>query len=101
MGKSRLVWSHVQLRLANQSKVLPSSQLTQVHVEIEGLHTYAYFEVIDIVDDTNPYLVLMGINWAIDNQTITNFKKRILTFEYEELGVVALLDPLEGHRYVE
>ena len=37
----------------------------------------------------------------INNQTIINFKKRILTFEYSELRVVAPIDPLEGHRYVE
>ena len=36
----------------------------------------------------------------IDNQTIINFKKRIFTFEYSELRVVTLIDPLEGHRYV-
>ena len=62
MGKSRLVWSHVYLRLENQSEVIPIGQLRQVHVEIEGLNTYAYFEVIDIFDDTNPYPTLLGID---------------------------------------
>ena len=101
MGNSRLVWSDVQLRLANQSKVLPIGQLTQVPIEIEGLRTYADFEVIDIVDDTNLYPALIGIDQAIENQTIINFKKRILTFEDAELWVVAPIDPLDGHRYVE
>ena len=36
----------------------------------------------------------------IDNHTIINFKKRILTFEYSELRVVAPIDLLKGHRYV-
>ena len=57
--------------------------------------------MINIVDDMNLYHALQGINWVIDNQTIIKFKKRILTFEDEELRVVALLDPLEGQRYVE
>ena len=57
---------------------------------------YAYFEVIYIVDDMNPYPTLLGIDWAIDNQTTINFKKMILTIEDAELRVVAPIDPLEG-----
>ena len=102
MGNLILVWSPVQLRLANQSKVFPIGRPTQVPVEIEGLQTYAYFEVIDIFDDMNSYPVLVEIDWAIDhNQTIINFKKRILTFEDKQIRVVAPLDPLKGQRYVE
>ena len=80
MEKSWLEGSPIQLRLSNPLKLLPIDRLTQVLVEIEGLITYVYFEVIDIGDDTNPYPALLGIDWAIDNQTIINFKKRILTF---------------------
>ena len=50
------------------------------------------FEVINIVDDTNPYPALLGIDWAIDNQTIINFKKRILSFEDNEMRVVSPID---------
>ena len=35
------------------------------------------------------------------NQTIINFKRRIISFEDDEMRVFAPLDPLEGHRYVE
>ena len=62
---------------------------------------YSNFEVIDILDDTNPYPALFGIDWGIDNQIIINFKKRILTFEYLELRVVSPIDLLEGRRYVD
>ena len=54
MNEPRLDWSPIQLRLVNQSKVLPMGRLTQVPVEVEGLWTYAYFEVIDTIDDENP-----------------------------------------------
>ena len=81
INKPRLDWSPIQLRLANQSKVLPIGRLTQVPVEVEGLRIYADFKVIDIVDDTNPYFALLGYDWEIDNQTIINFKKRILSFK--------------------
>ena len=70
-------------------------------MEVEGLRTYTDFEVIDIVDDTNPYPTLLGIDWAIDNHTIINYKKMILSFEDFELRVVTSIDPLEGKRYVE
>ena len=82
------------MRLSNQAKVLPIGQLSNVTVDVEGLRTYANFEVINIVDDTNPYPSLLGIDWAIDNQTIINFKKRILSFEDEEMRVVSPIDPL-------
>ena len=101
MGKPPLEWSPIQLRLANQAKVLPVGRLGQVQVDIEGLHTFVDFKVIDIVDDTTPYPALLGIDWAMENQTIINFKRRILSFEDDEMWVIAPLDPLEGPRYVE
>ena len=53
--------SPIQLRLTNQSKVLPISRLTQVLMEVEGLRKYIDFEVIEIFDDTNPYITLIWI----------------------------------------
>ena len=64
------------------------------------MRTFTDFEVNNIVDDTNPYSTLLGIDWAIDNQTIIYFK-RILSFEDNEMRVVSHIDPLEGQRYVE
>ena len=69
-------------------------------MEVKGLRIYVDFEFIDIVDDRNPYPTLLGIDWEIYNQTVINFMKRILSFEYSEIRVVAPIDPLEGKRYV-
>ena len=80
--------------------VLPIGRLSQVPIDIEGLHTYVYFELINIVNGTNPYHTLLGIYWAIDNQTFINFKKKILSFEDNEMRVMSPIDPLEGQRYV-
>ena len=82
-------------------KVLPIGRLSNVLVDIEGLCTFIDFEVINIVDDTNTYPTLLGIDWTINNYTIINFKKRILSFEDEEMRVVSPIDPLKGQRYVE
>ena len=62
---------------------------------------YVDFDIIDIVDDTNTYPTLLGIDWAIDNHIPINFKKIILTFEDSQLPVVAPIDPLEGQRYID
>ena len=70
--------SLIQLRLANQAKVLPVGRMGQFQVDIEGLRTFTDLEVIDILDDTTPYPVLLGIDWEMENQMIINFKRRIL-----------------------
>ena len=93
MGKPHLDWSPVQLQLSNQAKVLPIGRLSQVPVDMEGLRTFAYFEVINIFYDMIPYPALLGIDWAIDNQTIIKFKKKILSFEDNEMRVVFPIDP--------
>jgi hypothetical protein len=33
-------------------------------VNIEGVKMKAYFEVIEIMDDSDPYPTLLGIDWA-------------------------------------
>ena len=81
MNNPRLDQSHVQLRLENQSKVLPIGKLSQLPVEVEGLRKYVDFKVIDIDDDTKPDPALLGIYQDIDNQTIIKLKKRFLSFE--------------------
>ena len=101
MGKPCLDQSPVPLWIVNQEKVLSIGILSQVPIDIEGFCTFADFKVINIVDVTNPYPPLLGIDWAIANQTIINFTKWILSFEDNEMRVVSPIDPLEGQRYVE
>jgi hypothetical protein len=52
-----------------------------------------YFEVTEIVDDNHPYPVLMGLEWAFENQAIINLKKREMIFKVCDLKVIAPLDP--------
>ena len=61
MGKPTLEWSPIQLRLANQQKIVPLGRLPSVSVDIDGVNTLAEFEVIEIIDDSNPYPALLGI----------------------------------------
>jgi hypothetical protein len=70
--------------------------LENVPVDIDGVRTFTNFEIIEIVDDNFPYTALLGIDWAFNNSTIVDLKKRRMTFERDGLRVIAPLDPDEG-----
>ena len=76
-------------------------RLHGVTVDIEGASMLAKFEVIKIVDDNNPYPVLLGIDWVIDMNGVINLKKQTMLFESKLLRVVVPLDRVEGPRYTE
>jgi hypothetical protein len=64
-------------------------------VDINGVRTFVDFEVVEIVDDSCPYPVLLGIDWASNNSTLVDLKKRRMMFERDGLRVIAPLDPYE------
>jgi hypothetical protein len=101
MGKPKLVWSPVQLRLANQHKIVWIGRLTRVPVHIDGVRSVVDFEVIEIVDGSQPYPALMGLQWNFANQAIINLKRREMIFEVGDLKVTTPLDPSKGKRYIE
>jgi len=76
-------------------------RLQGVTVDIDGVTTQTDFEDIELIDDSNPYPTLLGIDWAIDMKGIINLKRRTMTFETKSLRVVVPLDPVEGERYTE
>ena len=57
------------------------------------------FEVIEIIDDSDPYPALLGIEWAMENDAVINLKKRQMIFEGKYLRVILPLDPSQGERY--
>jgi hypothetical protein len=101
MGEPTLGYSTVQLKLANQHRVLPIGRMKGVTIDLDGVCTKVDFEVIKIVDGTTPYPTLLGLDWAFENQAIINLKTRKMTFESGDYRVIAPLDPSEGERFVE
>ena len=85
MGQTTLAWSPIQLILTNQQKIVPLGRFPNVPVDIDGVCTVADFEVIEIIDDINPYPSLLGIEWEMANATVINLKKKQMTFEGKEL----------------
>jgi len=80
MGEPKLEWSTIQLRMANQQKIILLGRLSKIMVDIAGVKAYADFYVIQIVEDADPYPVLLGLDWAIDMGGIINLKKRSMVF---------------------
>ena len=69
-------------------------------IDLDGVPTKAYFEVIERSDGTTYYLAFLGLDWEFYNHTIIYLKKRKLKFESREYRVIAPLDPLEGERFI-
>jgi len=76
-------------------------RLQGVTVDIEGVNAQVDFEVIEIINDSNPYPVLLGIDWATDMNGLINLKKHKMIFEKKSPRIVVPLDPAEGAQYTE
>ena len=96
MGKPKLINSPIRLSMGNQQFVSPFGRLERVPVDIDRVRTFSDFEVTEIVDDSCPYPVLLGIDWAFNNSTVVDLKKRRMMFEGDGLRVIAPLDLDEG-----
>jgi len=70
-------------------------------MDIDGTRTFAYFEVIEIFDDSVPYPTLLGIDWAFNNSTVVDLKERRMTFQGDGLRVIVPLYPEKVCRYIE
>jgi len=55
MGKLKLQWSTIQLKMMNQQKIVPLGILSSITIDIDGVCTTIDFGVIEILDDSNPY----------------------------------------------
>lgn len=70
-------------------------------MNIDGVKGKLDFEVIEIIDNIDPYPDLMGIDWAFDNLVILKLKKREMVFDSEDLRVAVPLDICKGEQYFE
>ena len=62
LGRPRLTYSPIQLRMVSHYCIVPIGRLEEVEVDIVGVKTYTDFEVIDIMGDKYPYPALLGID---------------------------------------
>ena len=99
MAKPKLAFSPIQLRLANQQRVIPLGCLSNIPIDLDGVHSLAGFEVIEIIYDSTSYPALLGIDWAFENQAIINLKKNTMSLEGNGIWVIGSLDQALGPRY--
>ena len=87
--------------MANQQKIIPLGRLPKFMVDITGVRVLANVEVIEIVEDADPYPMLLRLDWAIDMGGVINLKNRSMVFENKGTRVIVPLDPAKGARYTE
>lgn len=56
--------------MENQQKIIPMGHLHAVTIDIEGARAVADLEVIEIVDESNPYQAFLEIYWAFEMNAI-------------------------------
>jgi hypothetical protein len=101
MGKPKLVYSPIQLWMANQYCIYPVGRLQNVEVDLDGVKTMVDFEVIEIMGEKDPYPTLLGIDWAYENFVVIDLKKELMTFEADGMKVTQPLDPYRGPRFTD
>jgi hypothetical protein len=79
--------------MVNQYCIYPVGRLQNVQVDLDGVQTMANFEVIEIIGEKDPYLALLGIDWAYENYVVIDIKKELMTFEADGMKVTQPLDP--------
>ena len=57
--------------------------------------------MIDIIDDSKPYLALLAVDWAFENLIVINLKKKQMMFEGHNIRIIAPLDPSMGPLYAD
>jgi hypothetical protein len=72
-----------------------------VEIDVARVKNTNYFEVIEIMEDKDPYPALLGIYWACENYVIIDLKRDTMTFETNRIKVVQPLDPFLRPRYIE
>ena len=55
-------------------------RLQGITVDIEGVSALTDCEVIEIVDDSKPYPILLGIDWTTDMNGVINLEKCKMIF---------------------
>ena len=78
--------------MENQQKIIPLGRLPKDMVDIAGVKVLAEFKVIEIVEDVDPYPVLLALDWAINMGGVINLKKRSMVFENNSMRIIVPLD---------
>ena len=62
--------------------------LSNVPIDIDGVWSLEDFELIEIIDNNNPFPTLLGIDWDFDNLSVINLRKKQMTFEGHNIWIL-------------
>ena len=74
----------------------PTRWVSNLVVDVEGMRTHADFDVIEVVNGEGSYPALLRVGWANDSMAVINCKKRMMTFENQDIRVITPTNPNEG-----
>ena len=74
----------------------PIGRVSILVLGVEGMRNRADFDVIEVVNGEVSHPTLLGVGWDNDRMVFINFKKRMMTFENQDIQVIAPMDPDEG-----
>ena len=80
LGKPRLTYSQIQLRMENQYCIFPIGRLENMEIDVAGVKIMVDFQFIEIMGDKDPYPTLLGIDWAYENNAVIDLKKDTMNF---------------------
>jgi hypothetical protein len=87
--------------MVNQYYIFLVGRMENKKIDVAGVKNTTNFEVIEIMGDKDPYLVLLRIYWAYEKNAIIDIKRDTMTFEADGIKLVQPLDPCLGTRYIE
>ena len=59
--------------------------MAKADLNLAGVKTIANVEVIDVLEETNPYPSFLGINLKFGNSSFLNLKNKKMTFDSETM----------------
>ena len=77
-------------------KVQQIGRVSNLVIDVEGMRTHDYFDIIEVFNGEGSYLSLLVVGWDNDSMVVINFKKQMMTFENQDIRVIAPMDPNEG-----
>ena len=70
-------------------------------IDVEGLQIISGFEVTDMMEDGDPYLTQLGLDWVIAAKGVVNLKYGSMTLENNGMHVLIPLKPTESKTFLE
>jgi hypothetical protein len=87
MGDTNLIYSPIQLWMANQYYIYLVGRMKFFEVDLDGVKTIVDFGIIEIMGEKDPYPTLLDIDWVNENYVVIDIKRENMTLEYDDMKI--------------